>query len=224
MYRTRPRSFRAMASPRRWPSRAVDLQGPGQGVAGSGIVPGQLPHAPQVGQGVGVGGGWPRRSAVSAAVWWISRARVQGPSVLQDLGQSRGQGDRVLVEAVGVGVGEGGLQVGAFGAQPGAGGLRVGQGGGVRGGRAVGCGPRVAGDGDRGALGGVRVVVQQPVHGAPRARVRGRRRPGCGRGRAAGRAAGSGPGRARSAGCGRPGPPAARRRAPGRPASSAAAA
>src|SRR5579859_1701647 len=45
------------------------------------------------------------------------------------------------------------------------GGPGVGQGGGTDGGGAPGGRPRAAGDGDRGAVGGVGVVAQQPVQG-----------------------------------------------------------
>jgi hypothetical protein len=94
----------------------MDLQGSGEGIDGPGQVPAHAPYDPQVGQGTGVGGG----AAVAFGGVDGGLVQDQGTSVgavgAQDLGESRGQGEGVFMQVVGVGVGVGMFEVVAFGA------------------------------------------------------------------------------------------------------------
>ncbi len=83
----------------------------------------------------------------------------------QDLGEPCAQCDGVVVEVVGVGVGEGGVEIRILGLQPRASVLRIPQVGSVPGGRPARLRTGVPGDDVRGALGGVGVVAQQLAEG-----------------------------------------------------------
>ncbi|HEV2636447.1 MAG TPA: hypothetical protein VGX23_14950 [Actinocrinis sp.] len=125
---------------------AGGFQRPVEGVGGLRVVPGHVSHAGQVDEGCGIVGG--PAEALGDAHGGLVDVQGASPQTLdsQDFKQPCGQVDRAVVEPVGARVGEGGVQVGKFGAQPRPGDVPARELGRVRGGGALGRGPRPAGD------------------------------------------------------------------------------